>query len=83
MGSKTISLDDEAYGLLRTAKQPEESFSDVVKRTFGPSRPRLGALAGLLADKEGADLANAVKRMRRESAKRVAARQKRLWKGEA
>ena len=79
MGSKTISVDDEAYDLLKTAKQPDESFSDVVKRTLGASRPRLSALAGLLSDKEGADLARAVKKMRRQSAANVAARQKKLW----
>jgi predicted CopG family antitoxin len=83
MGSKTISLDDEAYGLLKEAKQGEESFSDVVKRTLGHSRPRWGAIAGLLTSKEGAEAAETVRKLRRESARGAAGRQKRLWKGEA
>ena len=32
MGSKTISLNDEAYDRLRSAKGDDESFSDVVLR---------------------------------------------------
>lgn len=35
---KTVSFDDEAYELLKGAKLPGESFSDVVKRTIGPRR---------------------------------------------
>jgi predicted CopG family antitoxin len=32
MGSKTISLDEEAYEQLRSQKRGNESFSDVVFR---------------------------------------------------
>lgn len=32
MATKTISLDIEAYERLREAKQPEESFSEAIKR---------------------------------------------------
>jgi predicted CopG family antitoxin len=36
MGSKTISLDEEAYKRLRREKNANESFSDVVKRLTRP-----------------------------------------------
>jgi len=36
MGSKTISLDDEAYLRLKQEKKDNESFSDVVKRITRP-----------------------------------------------
>lgn len=35
MGKKTISVDAEAYELLRGRKHEAESFSDVVKRLCG------------------------------------------------
>ena len=40
MGTRTISLRDEAYERLRAAKQsPNESFSDVVMRAVWPDSP--------------------------------------------
>jgi len=33
--TKTISLSDEAYNLLKSVKRKEESFSDVIKRLLG------------------------------------------------
>jgi predicted CopG family antitoxin len=33
--TKTISLSDEAYSLLRSVKRRDESFSDVIKRLIG------------------------------------------------
>ena len=40
MGTKTISLRDEAYERLRRArKSPSESFSDVVMRAIWPDEP--------------------------------------------
>lgn len=44
---KTVSVDDDAYVLLRTAKHgPHESFSDVVKRLLGPKRQIEGSAGG-------------------------------------
>jgi len=40
MGSKTISLDEEAYNRLKSQKHSNESFSDVVKRITQPIRRR-------------------------------------------
>jgi predicted CopG family antitoxin len=33
--TKTISLSDEAYELLKSIKRDDESFSDVIKRLVG------------------------------------------------
>jgi predicted CopG family antitoxin len=40
MGSKTISLDDEAYQRLKKEKNGNESFSDVVKRLTRPTKQK-------------------------------------------
>lgn len=79
MGSKTISVDDEAYRLLKAAKLGDESFSDVVKRALGASRPHLTDLAGLLDAKEGAALARSVKERREADRKAARPRHQRLW----
>lgn len=48
---KTVSLDDDAYDLLKGAKvRPTESFSEVVKRHFGARRGGIEATAGAWAD---------------------------------
>ncbi len=39
MAAKTVALDPEAYALLAKAKQPGETFSDVVKRSLHTRRP--------------------------------------------
>lgn len=49
MRSKSISLDAEAYELLRAQKRPGESFSDVVKRELRPKRP-LSDFVGIWKD---------------------------------
>jgi len=48
----TITLTDEAYGLLRDERLPCESFSDTIRRTF--AEPKLEDLFGSW-DKEFAD----------------------------
>ncbi len=48
MGSKTISLDDDAYLRLKQEKKGGESFSDVVKRITSPiKRKSLLEFAGI------------------------------------
>ena len=39
METTSVALDREAYDLLRRQKRPGESFSQVVKRLAGRSRP--------------------------------------------
>jgi len=64
MGTKTISLEDSAYGKLKAAKRPGESFSDVIHRIVGSREPSLLEFTGLLDKKASEDLARAIARMR-------------------
>lgn len=52
MGSKTISLSDDAYAKLKAEKRDGESFSDVVHRLLSDRQPRFADLAGLMTPKE-------------------------------
>lgn len=56
MGTKTISLKDEAYNRLRAARRyPDESFSEVVLRATWPEDTISGkALLALLASRRTA-----------------------------
>jgi len=64
MGTKTISLADDAYERLRAEKREGESFSDVVRRlTKGVS---LEAHYGVVSDETADELEAAVERSRTE-----------------
>ncbi|RQH00047.1 antitoxin VapB family protein [Natrarchaeobius oligotrophus] len=64
MGTKTISLADDAYERLRAEKRENESFSDVVRRlTEGTSLEKYhGALSEEVAD----ELEDAITQRREE-----------------
>jgi len=55
METKTIALDREAYEALRRHKRKGESFSEVVKRLAGRTKP-ITELAGLWKDMPAEDL---------------------------
>lgn len=49
MATRTVALDDEAYGLLKAQKRGQESFSEAVKRLARPRKP-ITAFAGIWSD---------------------------------
>lgn len=61
MGTTTISLSNEAYRILKAQKKKDESFSDLVLRTFGRGNPA-AILAYLQEKNPNLDLADAVEK---------------------
>ncbi len=53
MGTKTISITDEAYGIMKSRKDARESFSEAIIRLSG--KKRLSSFYGVLS-KESANL---------------------------
>jgi len=64
MGTKTISLADDAYEKLKAHKRDGESFSDVVRRLTGDAT--LSDYYGVLDDETADDLEQIVNERRDE-----------------
>jgi predicted CopG family antitoxin len=76
MGSKNISISDEAYQRLKALKKPGESFTELIERITKSGG--VMNLVGLLTASEGREVRNRVAETRRASSKRLAAVLRRL-----
>ncbi len=73
MGTKTISIMDDAYGLLKAHKRGKESFSDVIRKNFARRADIMefaGAWKGLGAV-EVSRVKRAVSELRRRSTREL------------
>jgi predicted CopG family antitoxin len=52
MGTKTLSIRDETYTMLKSAKLEGESFSDVIDRLLKKEKGELSVYFGALKDEE-------------------------------
>ena len=69
MGTKNISISEEAYERLAALKKPNESFTEVVNRL---TRKRsILELAGTLTGKEGDETRREIKELRKASQRRI------------
>lgn len=68
MATKTISVTTEAYEMLRSWKENNESFSDVIVKIG--KKNQLSDFAGLLSESEGRYLIERIKKGRELSRKR-------------
>lgn len=78
MASKTISLEEGAYELLRHAKRGDESFSQTVRRLLRPREDPLGKMVGLLSRAEGKEMRRLLDEQRRLGREVTLQRYKRL-----
>jgi predicted CopG family antitoxin len=69
MGTRNISISDEAYSKLAAMKGPKESFTDVINRLAG--KRSVLDLAGLLTPREAAELRANIRDARTKSRKRL------------
>jgi len=71
LGTRNISISEEAYSRLAARKKPHESFTDVINRLT--ERKSILDLAGTLSASESKELTRHVSDLRKKSAKRLTA----------
>ncbi len=69
MGTKNISISEEAYERLAALKKPNESFTEVVNRLT--KRRSILDLAGALNEKEGDEIRREITSLRKASSMRT------------
>ncbi len=69
MGTKTISITEEAYGRLDNRKKERESFSEVINRLT--SKKSLTEFAGIFSKEEAKELEDNIKKGRAAATKRL------------
>jgi predicted CopG family antitoxin len=69
MGTKNISISEEAYERLAALKKPNESFTEVVNRLT--RKKSILELAGTLTGKEGDETRREIKELRKASQRRI------------
>lgn len=69
MGTKNISISDEAYSRLAARKLPKESFTDVINRLT--QKRSILELAGVLSEAESKDMTKEIEKLRSRSKKRI------------
>jgi len=76
MGTRNISISDEAYSRLAALKGPGESFTDVINRLAG--RASVLELAGVLTGEEASTFRSGIRELRAESSARIARTSRRM-----
>jgi predicted CopG family antitoxin len=69
MGTKNISISEEAYERLSALKKPNESFTEVVNRLT--KKRSILDLAGALNEKEGDEIRREINELRKASSLRT------------
>ena len=76
VGTRNISISDDAYARLAALKGPKESFTDVINRLAG--KRSILDLAGVLTSKEGVELRSRVREIRAKTRRRLAESTRRM-----
>lgn len=78
MATKTISISEEAYNLLRNMRDGKESFTETIIKIA--KKDPLSKLAGILTKKEADELRSYIKTSREKTGKRLEQVRERMTK---
>ncbi len=76
MGTKNISISDDAYQRLKAMRKPGESFTDVIERMTRSAG--VLELVGVLSKSEGVELKRRIAELRKRSSERMSQTVERL-----
>ncbi len=66
MATKTLTITEDAYGLLKQYKAEEESFSEEILRLLSKKRKKnLSAFFGILSDNDGKAMLKDLEKIKR------------------
>ena len=68
MATKTISISEDAYNILKSKKETNESFSDIIIKLLG--KKKLSSFYGILSDKSAKDFEYNIKESRKRHNKK-------------
>ena len=77
MATKTLTITEDAYEMLKARKEANESFSEVIKRIAG--KKSFSSFFNILTPEEGDAFAKAIEEHREISAKTHTERMKRYF----
>ena len=83
MTTKTITIMDDVYNLMSSAKKRTESFSEFLRRKLGAEKDIMqfaGAWENLVSDEEAEEMKGRIRKLRKRSTKELLVDQKRLDK---
>ena len=66
IATKTLTITEDAYGLLKQHKMENESFSEEIARVLSPRPFKLSDFFGILSDESADALEKNIKDMRKE-----------------
>ena len=69
MATKTVSISEEAYNLLKSMREGKESFTEIIIKIA--KKDPLSKLVGVLTKKDADELRNYVKTSRGQTEKRL------------
>lgn len=79
MVTKTLTITEDAYGLLAESKLESESFSEEIRRIMGEKKSKsLMDFFGVLSEEEGDDILMVLEKKRDENRKYLKLRKKEL-----
>ena len=76
MGTKNISISEEAYERLSALKKSNESFTEVINRLT--EKRSILELAGVLTEREGRELNETLSMLRGRSSERITSTMKKV-----